>query len=159
GGMGILLEAIFVLETSGKTGVYVDRFLPNTPLRVVVNHTGDEVTVDYPVDLLNKQLRTGQLEGLIENETMVETIIPNMLRTAAEIAEQLRGEVIEAGLQLMNQTLDHEIGRLASLHKRNSAIRPDEIHRALEDKRMLTALIGDARIRMDSIQLIKEGDI
>ena len=55
----------------------------------------------------------------------------------------------------MNEALDHEIGRLASLHKKNSAIRPDEIRTALDEKNVLTTLIGDARIRMDSLQLIR----
>jgi len=55
--------------------------------------------------------------------------------------------------------LDHEIGRLAYLYKRNKGIRPDEIRTALEEKNVLTTLIGDARIRMDSLQLIREGDM
>jgi ATP-dependent helicase HepA len=158
-GTGILLEVIFVLETAGRQGVYVDRFLPSTPLRVVVNHLGDEVTEDYPVDLFNKQLIPGQIDDLIGNETLVDTIIPDMIKTATEIAEQLKIEGIDAGLQRMNQTLDHEIGRLASLYKRNKAIRPDEIRTALDEKNVLTALIGNAQIRMDSLQLIREGDM
>jgi ATP-dependent helicase HepA len=157
-GTGILLEVTFVLETAGRKGIYVDRFLPSTPLRVVVNHSGDEVTEDYPLDLFNKQLIPGQIDSLIENETVVDTIIPDMIKTAIEIAEQLRVEGIDEGLQRMSQTLDHEIGRLASLYKRNKAIRKDEILTALEEKNVLTALIGNAKIRMDSLQLIREGD-
>jgi ATP-dependent helicase HepA len=65
-------------------------------------------------------------------------------------------EVVD-GLQRMNQKLDHEINRLAALHKKNNAIRPDEIRTALSEKNVLTKLIGDAQIRMDSIQLIREG--
>jgi len=158
-GKGILLEVIFVLETAGKKGIYVDRFLPSTPLRVVVNHSGDEVTEDYPVDLFNKQLRPGKISDLIGNETVVDTIIPEMIKTATEIAEQLRLKGIDEGLKQMSQTLDHEIGRLASLYERNKAIRPDEIRTALEEKNVLRMLIGNARIRMDSIQLIREGAI
>lgn len=155
---GILLEAIFVLETAGKQGIHIDRFLPRTPLRVVVNHSGDEVTGDYPVDLFNKQLIPGKIDDLIENETLVDTILPNMIKTATEIAEQLKVEEIDNGLERMNRTLDHEIGRLASLYKRNKAIRPDEIRTALDEKNVLTTMIGGARIRMDSLQLIREGE-
>jgi ATP-dependent helicase HepA len=155
---GILLEVIFVLETAGKHGVYVDRFLPSTPLRVVVNHTSEEVTGDYPVDLLSKQLIPGSIDDLIANEMLVDTVLPEMIKTASEIAEQLKAKEIELGLQRMNQTLDHEIGRLASLYKRNKAIRPDEIRTALDEKNILTTLISHASIRMDSIQLIKEGE-
>ena len=41
---GLLLELLFVLETSGGQSIFVDRFLPKTPLRIVVDHTGKEVT-------------------------------------------------------------------------------------------------------------------
>lgn len=156
---GILLEVIFVLETAGKKGVHIDRFLPNTPIRVVVNHSSDEVTEDYPEELLMKQLRSGKIDDLIENVSLVDTIIPEMLDTATEIAEQLKIQEIEAGLQRMNETLDHEIERLAYLHKRNKSIRPDEVRTILAEKNTLTSLIGDARLRMDSIQLIREGDV
>ena len=158
GQTGILLEVIFVLETAGKKGINVDRFLPSTPLRVVVDHTGDEVTADYPIELFNKQLRAGKIDDLIENETLVDTIIPDMIKTATEVAEQLKLEEIDKGSARMNQTLDHEIGRLAYLFKRNKGIRPDEIRTALDEKSVLTALINNARIRMDAVQLIREGD-
>jgi ATP-dependent helicase HepA len=82
-----------------------------------------------------------------------------MIKKATEIAEQLKSKEIEVGLKGMNQTLDHEIDRLATLYKRNKAIRPDEIRTALEAKNVLTTLIGNAQIRMDSIQLIREGDV
>ncbi|NQY11494.1 MAG: RNA polymerase-associated protein RapA [Flavobacteriales bacterium] len=152
---GILLEVIFVLETKVKQGVYVDRFLPTTPLRIVINHAGDDVTENYSVELLTKQLMPGQIDSLIENEALVDTMLPNMINAATEVAEQLRVKEVDSGLERMNEALDHEIGRLASLHKKNSAIRPDEIRTALDEKNVLTTLIGDARIRMDSLQLIR----
>ena len=83
---GILLEVIFVLETAGRKGVHIDRFLPNTPLRVVVNHSGKDVTKDYPVALLNKQLIPGRIDEMLENETLVETILPAMLQKASAIS-------------------------------------------------------------------------
>ena len=156
---GILLEVIFVLETAGGQKNHVDRFLPNTPLRVVVNHAGDEVTEDYPLELFHRQLKPGRIDELIKNETLVDAIIPSMIKTATEVAEQLRLKAIEAALERMSQSLDHEIGRLAYLHKRNNAIRPDEIRKAFDEKNILTTLIGDARIRMDALQLIKEGGV
>ena len=59
----------------------------------------------------------------------------------------------------MNQTLDHEIGRLAALHQQNKSIRPDEIRTALDEKNVLIELIGNAQIRMDALQLIREGEV
>lgn len=156
-GTGILLELTFVLETTAKSGVYVDRFLPHTPLRVVVNHSSDEVTEDYPLELIQKQLIPGEIDDLIENETFVDLILPSMLETAQEVAQHLKEKQIEDGLQRMNHLMDHEIDRLAKLYKRNKSIRKDEVRTALEHKNTLHSLISKARVRMDSLLLIKEG--
>ncbi len=153
----ILLEVYFVLETAGGQGTQVDRFLPRTPLRIVVDHSGDDVTEDYSVEYFDQQLRPGQLDDLLDNETLVDTIIPNMLAAATDVAEVLGGTEIANGLEQMNATMGHEIERLIALHKKNKSIRLDEIKVALEEQKTLMALIQNARIRMDALQLIREG--
>ena len=151
---GILLEFLFVLETTSEQSIYVDRFLPNTPLRIVVDHTGKEVTDTYSVEIFDKKLAPGSIEPLLDNDTIVETILPNMISTATQIAEKQGAKEIARGLQLMDLTLNHEIDRLKTLQTRNKNIRPEEIQIALKEQLTLTTLIKNARVRMDAIQLI-----
>lgn len=153
----ILLEVLFVLETSGGKNINVDRFLPNTPLRIVVDHSGEEVTDEYPVELFDQQLRPGQVNDLLENEYLVDTILPHMIKCATELVEEHREKEVIKGLKKMSQTMNHEIGRLASLHEKNKNIRPEEIQIALNEQAMLSRLIKSSRVRMDALQLIKEG--
>lgn len=153
----ILLELLFVLETAGKKNIYVDRFLPNTPLRVVIDHTCTDVTNLYPAEELNQLLTPGNIDNILDNDTLIDTIIPNMITTATEIAESLGASEITDGLQRMNITLDHEIDRLKSLHKKNHNIRPDEIRFAQLEQTTLASLIKDARIRLDAVMLITKG--
>lgn len=155
---GILIEALFVLETVGGQRIHVDRFLPNTPLRVVVDHAGKEVTDLYPVETFDQQLIPGQLDDLIQNETLMENILPDMITAATKIAKTLGATEISNGLQKMNLTLDHEIGRLRSLHEKNKHIRPEEIQIAVQEQTTLASLIRDAQIRLDALQLIRKGD-
>lgn len=158
GSHAILLEVLFVLETAGQQSIYVDRFLPNTLLRVVVDHTGDEVTDLYPVEAFDKQLIPGQIDDLINDETLMDTILPKMISTAIEIAEALAAAEISNGLERMSLILDHEIGRLISLQKKNKNIRREEIEVAFEEQSTLASLIGNARIRLDALQFIRKGD-
>ena len=153
---GVLLEVLFVLETSGEKNIHVDRFLPNTPLRVVVDHTGTDVTNDYPVALIDKKIIPGQIDDLIENETFAEIIIPNMMISATKYAEQLASIEISNSLQQMSTKLDHEIDRLELLQKKNKHIRPEEIILAHQEKTTLTLLMKDARVRMDAVQLMQK---
>lgn len=157
GSPGILLEVLFVLETGGGQNIHVDRFLPNTPLRVVVDHTGDDVTDLYPIERFDQQLIPGQIDDLIQNETLMETILPNMIDAATEFAEALGAAEISRGMERMRLSLDHEIDRLKALAQKNKHIRPEEIQIALEEQRTLAALMQDARVRLDALQLIRKG--
>lgn len=152
---GLLLELIFVLETSGKQRIDIDRFLPHTPLRVVVDHMGEDVTESYSVPMLNKSVVPGRMDALLENDIFVETMLPDMISSATEIAEEMGEIEIVKGLEQMRRTLDHEINRLTALQKKNKDIRADEIYAAIEERNTLFALIKKARVRLDAVQLIR----
>jgi ATP-dependent helicase HepA len=158
GESAILLEVLFVLETAGGKNINVDRFLPNTPLRVVVDHSGEDVTEDYPIELFDEKLRPGRVADMLENDTLVDTILPNMIKVATELVEGLKGKAIDKGMKQMSITMNHEIGRLASLHEKKQNIRIEEVRLALDVQAKLTTLIKNARVRMDALQLIREGD-
>ena len=153
----MLLEVLFVLETTGGHQLNVDRFLPRTPIRVVVDHVGRPVTDTYPVEELEAALRTGFMEDLLNNEVLMETLLPNMLAAAATVAEPIAEVEINRGIQAMRNTLDHEIGRLATLAQKNNHIRPEEIKHAVQEREALTTLIREASIRLDAVQLIQQG--
>ncbi|WP_262481378.1 hypothetical protein [Algoriphagus antarcticus] len=153
---GVVLELIFVFETSGKQRIDIDRFLPHTPLRIVVDHTGEEVTDSYSVALLNKSVILGKMDSLLENDVFVETMLPDMISSATEIAEEMGEQEIEKGLERMKHILDHEINRLTALQKKNKDIRPDEIQAAVEERNTLSGLIKKARVRLDAVQLIRK---
>lgn len=156
GSPGLLLELIFVLETAGNQSVFVNRFLPNTPLRIVIDHNGNEVTDVYSTELFDKRLKPGRIDALLENETLKETILPNLISVATKIANKLAVKEIANGLQRMNHTLDHEISRLKTLQKMNQHVRSDEITTAIEEQRTLTMIINNAQVRLDALQLIQK---
>jgi ATP-dependent helicase HepA len=151
---GMLLEILFVLETTGEQSIYVDRFLPNTPLRIVVDHTGKDVTDSCPVETFDKKLAAGSIDPLLDNERVVETLLPDMISAAKSIAAAHRKEEIAWGMLRMNLTLNHEIERLFVLQQKNKNIRPEEIQIAVVEQGTLATLIQHAQLRMDAIQLI-----
>lgn len=152
----LLLELIFVLETAGKESIDIDRFLPHTPLRIVIDHTGKEVTDIYSIEMLNKNLTPSRIDSLLENETFVDIILPNMLSSATKIANKMGEKEIEKGLQRMKLKMNHEINRLTELQIKNKQIRPDEIETAVNERAALSNLIKNARVRLDALQLIRK---
>lgn len=152
----LLLELLFVLETAGKQRIDIDRFLPNTPLRIIVDHSGEDVTDLYPVEMLNKNITTSRIDSLLENDALIDIMLPNMISSATDIAEALAGKEIEKGLKRMKIKLNHEIDRLTALQKKNKDIRPDEIQSAIDERSTISSLIKNARIRLDALQLIRK---
>lgn len=153
---GLLLELLFVLETAGEQSILVDRFLSNTFLRVVVDHTGKDVSNLYGIDAFDKKLIPGQIDVLLDNDTFMETILPNMLSMATNMAEKQGAKEISMGLQRMNDTLNHEIARLTELQKKNRDVRAEEIEVAMAEQSKLASLLKNARVRLDAIQLIRK---
>ncbi len=156
GNPALLLELLFVLETGGKQSIDIDRFLPHTPLRIVIDHAGNEVTDSYSVEMLNKNLKPSSIDTLLENDAFVDAILPNMISSATKIAKELGEKEITKGLQRMNLTLNHEIDRLAALQKKNKHIRTDEIQTAIEERETLSTIIKKARVRLDALQIIRK---
>ncbi len=156
GSPALLLELLFILETTGKHRTYVDRFLPDTPLRIVVDHIGSDVTDTYSVDMFNKNLIPGKIDAMLENEAFENTILPEMIASATQIAGEMAAKEITKGMQFMEQTLDYEIDRLITLQKKNNHIRRDEIQTAMEERTALSEIIKNARIRLDALLLIRK---
>jgi ATP-dependent helicase HepA len=156
GSPSLILELIFVLETAGKHNASVDRFLPNTPLRIVVDHKGNDVTDSYSIEMLNKNLSPSEIDALLENDALVNTMLPNMISSATKIAEKLGAKKRINGSQRMKSTLDHEINRLKILQKMNKQIRPDEIRLATKERSALSTIIDNSRIRLDALLLIRK---
>jgi ATP-dependent helicase HepA len=152
----LLLEMIFVLETAGQESIDIDRFLPHTPLRIVLDHTGKEVTDKYSAEMLNKNITAARIGALLENEAFIDSLLPNMIASATEIAKKLGEKEIKKGLQRMNLKLNHEIERLSALQQKNKHIRADEIQTAIDERTTLSAIIKKARIRLDALLLIRK---
>lgn len=152
----LLLELLFVLETGGKQSIDIDRFLPHTPLRIVIDHTGNEVTDLYSVEMLNKNIKSSRIDTLLENDVLVDTLLPNMITSATKIAKELGDKEITKGLQRMKRTLNHEIDRLTTLQKMNKHIRTDEIQTAIEERKTLSTIIKKAHVRLDALQIIRK---
>ena len=156
GSSALLLELIFVLETAGEQITFIDRFLPNTPIRIVIDHNGKEVTDKYSPEMLNIKLKSAGIESLLENEVLVDKVLPHMITCATNIATVMGEIEIEKGLHRMDATLNHELERLVSLQKKNKHVRTEEIQLAMEERTILSGIIKKARVRLDAMQLIRE---
>ena len=153
-GPGLLLETLFILEPIADAKWHVDRFLPSTPFRVVVDHHGKDVTGKHSSETFREVLRKGRPHELLEQEGVTRELVPRMLEAAREVASARGRKRVGECLKAVEQGLGNELERLRALSKVNDHVRPREVELAEEQRGALTRAIGEARLRLDGLRLI-----
>jgi ATP-dependent helicase HepA len=149
---GILLEAHFVIESIAPPSLHADRFLPATPLRIVVNQSLEDCSDDD--GFRNATLETGDVFTLLDTPVFKKKHLPAMLAKAAAIASTRKEAIIQTARQKASDQLTAEIERLEDLRLINNHVRPGEIQ-SLEDlKASLLNAIEAATVRSDALKLV-----
>jgi ATP-dependent helicase HepA len=146
----IYLEAIYVLEPVAPPALHADRFLPPTPLRVVVDPKGGDVSTDVnPGELL-----AGSVFQLLDNSRIKNKLIPAMLEKSREHATERAAASIQTALSKMSALLGAETARLRDLQKVNGQVSNAEIALLETQTHELTERLKDAPLRLDCLRLI-----
>ncbi|MDY0223114.1 MAG: SNF2-related protein [Desulfobacterium sp.] len=153
GKFAILLESVYTLECLAPKELHMSRFLARTPIRTLVDHNLSDV-IQGRTSLLSK-LSTPARSWLGEFPEIKERLLPDLLAAGRRFAEQEAVKVIAGARESVEKVVGGEAKRLARLRKINPAIREDEIHKAEEEAEKLVTLIDRARLRLDSLRLIK----
>ena len=80
-----------------------------------------------------------------------------MILAATKLAETQTATLRQSALKEMNHLLGHEVQRLQMLQQVNGHIRPQQIKLAQAQQAELAAALQEARLRLDSLQLIWKG--
>ncbi|HJS74200.1 MAG TPA: RNA polymerase-associated protein RapA [Vicinamibacteria bacterium] len=151
---GILLEAIFVLEATAPPGLDVSRFLPPTPLRVVVDHRLSDASSAFSSAALEGGLRDGRKELRYRDLGFLENLLPRMLDKARSFAEKQKPRRVEESLEELRAKLGAEVSRLRSLAEVNDHVDREEVAAAETRMARTGEAISKAAVRLDSLRLI-----
>ncbi|SEQ07887.1 RNA polymerase-associated protein RapA [Basfia succiniciproducens] len=150
----LLLELIYVVESQSPKGLQLTRFLPPTPVRLLLDAKGNNLAAQVSFQALEKQLRP--VKRNMANK-MAKMIRPNIERLIAggdkHIAEQAR-EIIQRAKQKADQTLSAELDRLNALKAVNKNIRQDEIDILAQIREQSLTQLDQANWRLDSLRII-----
>ena len=148
----ILLEAWIVVECVAPARLHVERFLPQTPLRILVDHKGGDHTDNAA--FAKPVLRKGDPASLLKNEKVKRAFLPAMLEHTRALGSTKSHAVIQEAMALMRGEMAAEIARLRDLAEVNDHIKPEEIAALEERESELAAVIENARVRLDAVRLI-----
>jgi len=153
----MFLELIFVLETIAAPRLHADRFLPLTPIRLVISHKLEDVTKTFSGSGWEQKLKKGSPFKLIENAEIARRTLPAMFETAANLAEARAVALRESAVREMQLLLGHEVERLQTLARVNDHIRPQEISLAQAQREELASALQNSQLRLDALRLLWKG--
>lgn len=150
----ILIEAIYVLESVAPPRLHVDRFLPPTPVRVLVDLSGKDCSKQFGHDTINKYCGDEEAFRLKQDPALLQALVPEMLRAAKTHACTQKSVRLKAAMSQAHERLDGEAHRLKELQKVNPNIRQEEIKIAENVIADVTRHIAKADLRLDAVRLI-----
>ncbi|MBC8001320.1 MAG: RNA polymerase-binding ATPase, partial [Opitutaceae bacterium] len=154
---GLYVETIYLLECIAPPHLHVDRFLPPTPIRVMVDHRGNDSSAALTPELFSRHLKAGNPFVLLNRPEVREDLLPGLVgKTLAMASAQVPGLVALAREEMTAQ-LDHEIVRLRELQRVNRSVRDEEIELLVGQKTALDLHLLSARLRLDAIRVIQRG--
>lgn len=149
-----LVELIYVLETAAPKSLQPGRFLPPTPIRLLLDKNGNDVAAKVTFEGLNKQLKPVGKQISTNLATALQQPVHELINQASGIAEQQKQSLIDAAVVKVEQELTGELHRLQSLKQVNPNIRAVEIDTLQQQQDELTGYIKQAGLKLDAIRLI-----
>jgi len=150
----ILIEAIYVLESVAPARLHVDRFLPPTPVRILVDMQGADLSAEYMHEHINQKTADEEAFPLKQNPQLLQALVPEMLRAARDHARKKKSVLLAEAMRTAHQHLDGEARRLKELRKVNPNVRAEEIKIAENVVEDVTRHIAKAHLRLDAVRLI-----
>lgn len=150
----VLLETLFIVECIAPPGLELQRYLPPTCIRILLDRNGQELSEQHP---------HGSLQGLClsQNRKLVETVIksqvtviPLLQQRAEALAEERCRTLIAGARDAMRSELYVERDRLMALSRVNRNVRAEEIDTIDLRRQQLDAQLAGAKARLDALRLV-----
>lgn len=150
----LLLEAIYIVEAQAPKDLQLTRFLPPTPVRILLDNKGNDMASQVSFAGLEKQLKPVNKQMANKIAKMARGDIEKLIAFSDEKVVPQAQSLIEQAKQNADHTLGTELHRLTSLQAVNKNIRADEIQVLEQLREASLKHLDQANWRLDSLRVI-----
>ncbi|MBT2785853.1 MULTISPECIES: RNA polymerase-associated protein RapA [unclassified Halomonas] len=150
----LMAELVFRTHCPAPKKLHLNRFLPPTAVRILLDESGANLTSKISFTGLGKNLQK-------VNKSLARDLIKSRHDQLRELLTQGEGEaerqlpsIVENAEARMRAQLDAEIARLTALAEHNPAVRSAEIDALKDERKGLSEAIENTRLRLDSVRVI-----
>lgn len=150
----MLLECIFILETSNNTELQTSRYLPATSIRILIDADKKdyESIVSHRYISQNREHIKKKMANQVINAYGEE--IRDLISASEALAQKQAPQLLAAAHKDAEQTLLSEINRLKALQAVNPNVREEEIQFFEKQYAALNDALDTSSIRLDGIRII-----
>ncbi len=148
------LELIYLAEASAPPALQLGRYLPATPIRLLLDKTANNLAAKVPFDNFNRQLKPVGLQTGSKLVNVLQTLIHPLLAQAEPLALTQLQQLQHSASNNMQHALGAEISRLQALSALNPLVRPAEIAHLQQQLQQGLSYIDKARLKLDAIRLV-----
>ncbi|MBW3141093.1 RNA polymerase-associated protein RapA [Ferrimonas balearica] len=150
----LFLEMIYMVEAVAPAEVQLGRFLPPTPIRLLLDKSGKDLGQNVDFETFNRQLiPINRHTGSKLVNASQSALHPLIAKAEQHVAGQL-AELVAQAEEKMTAELGGELARLDALKAVNPNIRGAELDAIREQMNMVKAHLGRAQVQLDAIRLI-----
>ena len=148
------LECIFTVEATAPSQIQLPRYLPTTPIRVLVDKAGNDLNTQVPEAVLDKQLSPVKKQMALQLVKALKDMVSPLVAKAEDHASAAVKVIQEKALSQMTTALNEEHERLSALAKINPNVRQEELDFIKNQQEELTHYINNAQIKFEAVRLI-----
>ena len=150
----MLLECLYTINCVAPKSLQVERFLPLSPMRLLVDARGKDLAALLPHQRLNTLVeRIGKTTALAIIKQVRQEVESKMIM-ATEMAEQQLAGILSEAEEKMHSVLGEELHRMQALRSINPSIREEEIDHLKFRTDECAIHIQHANLQLQALRLI-----
>ncbi|MFD2165233.1 RNA polymerase-associated protein RapA [Thalassotalea euphylliae] len=148
------LECIFTVEATAPSNLQLGRYLPTTPIRVLVDKAGNNLASKVSSQVLEQQLSPVKKQVALQLVKALKADIQPLVTKAEQHAQQQIPAIAEKANDTMHKTLDQEYERLQALAAINPSVRQEELDFIKHQQQALAEYISKAQLTFEAVRLV-----
>ncbi|GHF78454.1 RNA polymerase-associated protein RapA [Thalassotalea marina] len=148
------VECLFTIEAIAPSKLQLNRYLPVTPVRVLLDKGGNNLADKVPGAVLDKQLSPVKKQMALQLVKALKTQVSPLVEKAEQHAKTEVDAILTSAKQSMNKKLDNEWQRMTALKAINPSVRQEELDFIKTQQAKLTEYIDKAQLKFEAIRLV-----
>ncbi len=150
----MLLELVYVAEAQAPKRLALTRFLPPTPVWLLLDSAGCNLADRIEFENFNCQLSAVNRHASSKLVKALQREVQHRLQLAEVLVKEQVSKLVEKAKREAEESLTSELNRLQALQAVNPNIRADEIEAVEDIRRQVLSALHQTSWRLDAIRLV-----